>query len=388
MRRAAAPLAFALLLEGCGSLPPLPAWTPLPPPDTGAVERVVFLIGDTGNDLPAHRPVFTLLRRDIEAWAERLDTGAVTMLVLGDLIYPVGMHDASHSDFPRDSAVLAQQIELVTGPAARAKRARAYFLAGNHDYGQDTDVRGRMRLQNTQSFIERARRRNGAQAWLLPGLHEPGPAVVDLGSRLRVVILDTAWWLLVSERQEKVRMLVRLDAALATAGERDVIVAAHHPYLSAGPHGGFVSLWDMLGIRYVLARSGAIQQDLNSEQYRELRLDIEQIIERRGRPLLWAGGHEHSLQVLRHDGPGAPRWTAVSGSGSKLSDVGRAEGMLFGTGQIGYMKLIFRRDGHVDLYTEALPDVYNECPAEPAALRRCTEAGVVAAETVYSVRLK
>jgi len=382
-------LGVALLLAGCGSsLPPLPASTPLPEPDPDEVERVVFLIGDTGNGIPAQLPVFSALGRDIEHWAARLDTGAVTLLVLGDLIYPDGMHPHDDPEFSRDSIILGQQIELVTGPAAMAREARAYFLAGNHDYMQETDEEGRLRLSYTQTFIERARLRDGAQAWLLPGLHEPGPTVVDMGERLRLVLLDTAWWLLVGEQQEKNRMLIRLDAALATAGDRDVIVAAHHPYTSAGPHGGYVSLWKMLGIRYVLARSGAILQDLNSEQYRELRLAIEQIFERRGRPLLFAGGHEHSLQVIRHYAPGAPRWTAVSGSGSKISAVGRTEGMLFGSGQMGYMSVHFRRDGHVDLFATAVPEAYNVCPPEPTTLRECTAAGLAAAEVVYSVRLK
>ena len=122
--------------------------------------------------------------------------------------------------------------------------------------------------------------------------------------------------------------------------------------------------------------------------YQELLEDMEEIFEQRGRPLLFAGGHEHSLQVIRHDAPGSPLWTAVSGSGSKLSGVGRTEGMLFGTERLGYMKLVVRTDGHMDLYAVAMPEDFGFCHEEPAAPQACASRALAAAETVYSVRLK
>ena len=68
------------------------------------------------------------------------------------------------------------------------------------------------------------------------------------------------------------------------------------------------------------------------------------------KPLLYAGGHDHSLQVFEaEDGVG---YILVSGAGidSKLSTVSHRDSTLFAHLHSGFMSVDFKKDGSVWLY--------------------------------------
>ena len=378
-----------LALLGCGEeAPDLPRVPPVPQP-TSEPEAVLFLLGDAGLARGLDTPLLTSLTQDVELWSARVGTaGSVVVLVLGDVVYPDGMRAPGTADFWADSARAADQIDVVLGQAAGAGGARMLFLAGNHDWGLAKDREGARQLRNLEAFLDRASAR-GAPVDLVPQAGTGGPAVLDVGP-FRLIMLDTAWWILDAEPQAKAPVIEGVAEALRTAGDRDVIVAAHHPYLSAGPHGGVVPFWKTVGVRYVLARSGAVLQNLNSRPYRDLVRGLEALFEEHGRPLLFAGGHEHSLQLIAHADSVAPRFTAISGAGSKLSAVGYTPGMLFGASQPGYMRVVAWRDGTVDLAVEAAPERFLSCPelAPAEELERCMLEGVSAFTEVFSMRIK
>ncbi len=62
------------------------------------------------------------------------------------------------------------------------------------------------------------------------------------------------------------------------------------------------------------------------------------------RPFAMAAGHEHNLQVMRHNGAG---YIFVSGAGTyhHLNPVGWSENTLFASAKSGYMVLDFLSDG-------------------------------------------
>jgi hypothetical protein len=150
-------------------------------------------------------------------------------------------------------------------------------------------------------------------------------------------------------------------------------------------------VWKNLGIRFLLARSGAMLQSLDSRVYRDLNAALEEMFAGIRRPLAFVGGHEHSLQVIRHDSTTAPRYSLVSGSASKLTPVGWVPGMLYRRSAPGYMRMVVRESGAVDLYVEAAPRRYRVCPEDPSAemgWERCMEEGVQSYEPAFSMRLK
>src|SRR5687767_13227851 len=101
---------------------PLPAPAPsrLDEPNADEVERVVFLIGDAGQALPDKSPVIARLSRDVEAWAGGLgEDSAVTVIFLGDNVYPVGIRPVSDPEHAADTLRLRTQLDVVAGPHAR-----------------------------------------------------------------------------------------------------------------------------------------------------------------------------------------------------------------------------------------------------------------------------
>jgi hypothetical protein len=388
----AAVLAGALFLTACGdeSGPlELAAGAPVPP-DPGPADAVIFLVGDPGKARFRHYPIIPRVAREVEARAEESGRdSAVTVLMLGDIVYPDGMHDPGTDGFGTDSARVSEQVDVVRTPGAMDHDARLYFLAGNHDWGFQVDAAGARRLRNLGEFLDRVRGR-GANVDLVPPAGSGVPGIVDLGPHLRLILLDTAWWLFDAEPEGKEAFIEGVAAALATATDRRVIVAAHHPFQSGGPHGGLVPIWETLGIQLLLQRSGAMLQDLNSRPYAEMRRALEAVFREHGRPLAFVGGHEHSLQVIRQESPGTPRYSLVSGSASKLTGVGPVEGTLFAASAPGYIVLVVRRNGAVDLEVVAAPERYLACPEDEAAemeWERCMAEGVEAFQPVYTTRI-
>ena len=387
--RSAARLLPVLVLAACAAPPLIPPGQALPMPPADEIDRVVFFVGDPGKALERYHPILPHLRREVERWSASLGRdSAVIVLVLGDMIYPNGMHSPDdREDFPVDSALLMDQVEIVSGPAARAHRSQMFFLAGNHDYGSEQHEEGLERLQNLDDFLA-ARRDDGFGVRLLPVAGDPGPAVVDAGPRLRLILLDTAWWLLQSRGDAGDRMLDGIDTAIRGAGDRHVVIAGHHPFISAGPHGGELSFLEEFGVGYVLKRAGAILQDLNSPPYRRLRAGLARIFSEAGQPLLYAGGHEHSLQLIEARSRSEPQFSVVSGSASKVTRVGVTDGMRFRVEAPGYFLLAIRHDGGAELHAIAAPVEYLACPGEPAdALAACMAAGVEAYDPRFSLRL-
>lgn len=386
-----AALLAALSLGGCASSAPLPELPPapmVPAPDPADVETVVYLIGDPGKTLSSSHPILLAMRHDIDRWSERLpgDT-SVVVVVLGDMVYPDGLHDRGHPLFPQDSAHLAAQVDLVGGSMARSS-AWEVFVAGNHDWGLQEDWDGLRRLNNLNVLLGDFRS-EGYPVSLEPPPGEGGPVVVDVGEHLRLLLLDTAWWLLAAEDDGRAALIQGLGEATRTAGDRHLVIASHHPYQSGGSHGGHFSMWRGLGVTAALSRAGAILQDLNSAPYRELKAGIRQAGVRHRPALAHVGGHDHSLQVIRDPTTdvGSPRYSVVSGSASKLTDVGHVEGMLMRRAWPGYARMFFLRDGGVILTMQGAPPEYLACDQPEPARQRCMEEGAAAYRTLWSDRL-
>lgn len=369
---------------------PAPQAVPLPP--AAEVERVIFLVGDAGEARVTHYPILTTLQTDIEWWAANLEAdSAVAVLFLGDIIYPDGLHAPGTDQYPADSAIVMDQISLLAGPASVSRGARGYFIAGNHDWGLKQEWEGFVRLKTLEEFLEMGSATTGAHVALAPTAGTGGPEILDLGAHVRLLMLDTAWWLLDGGRlslENRDDVLALIEEAMESAGDREVFFAAHHPFRSAGPHGGEFNFWRTFGARYLLARSGAILQDVTSLPYRELERGLRAIFERQGPPFGFIGGHEHSLQVFGSVRPTDPRFSIVSGSASKLSGIGAADGMYFARDWPGYMRLVVEKGGGMTLFVVGAPPEFQECPTSEPRRTECMAEGVAAFRTIHSQRLR
>ena len=333
--------------------------TPAPPPalDPGSISETLFLVGDTGHPAKGGEPVLIALRRQLEGAA-----GRATVAFLGDNVYPAGLPAPGDPEMAEMERRLDDQVDMV-----RDAGARAIFIPGNHDWAKGAPD-GWERVRREERRVEE---RGGASVSYLPNDGCPGPEVVDIGERVRLVVLDTQWWLHAGARPEhptsscsadsEPEVVGGLRAALEGASGRDVVVLAHHPLRSGGPHGGRFglkqhlfpltevgrSLWvplPVIGSLYPLARSSGISpQDQASGKYRRMRDALAGAL--RGHPpLAWASGHEHVLQVIE-----SREWgrLLVSGSGiyGHVTYVRDVEGSLYRADRSGSMRLDFPRSG-------------------------------------------
>lgn len=363
---------------------------PLEFPEPDAVDAVVFLVGDAGAALRSRSPVLRRLTVDVEYWSERLALdSAVTVVYLGDNVYPVGIRDRTHPEFPRDSAHLWSQVSVLSGEFARARGAAGLFLAGNHDWGNTTGADGVLRLGNQAALLDSARA-DGIAVSMVPPPGEPGPWIRDVRANVRLMALDTHWFLQSPGALERDAFFADVRQALEEAEDRHVILLAHHPYQSAGPHGLLTPGDQAFGLLYLLRKSGTLVQDLNSPIYADFRTRLDATLEAVGRrPLIFAGGHDHSLQVLDPDSDIGPQTVLVSGAGSKLTPVADSPRLRYAASRPGYMTLVFRRNEAVDLYVVAAPTAEPGCPEDASReeLQTCMAERAAAVELVYSERL-
>lgn len=317
----------------------------------------LYLIGDAGAPDAGGEPVLQALTRDLGAHRSKR-----VVVFLGDNAYPRGLPAPGEPGRHEAERRLSAQIEAVT-----AGGATGIFVPGNHDwakYGKG----GWEAIRRQEAFIDSA---GGGAFSLQPSGGCPGPSVRDLGRRIRLVLVDTQWWLHGGPKPRgpgsgcvtasEAEVVGSVGAAVEHAEGRMVVVAAHHPLASGGEHGGHFGwkdhlfplrlvapwLWlplPLVGSLYPAARQqGISSQDLWSPVYQRLIAGFRRAFSR-APPALYAAGHEHNLQVIA----GSPvRLELVSGGGI-YGHSGRAasiRGTRFARDASGFARLDVPRTG-------------------------------------------
>ncbi len=356
---------LTIFLTGCSLreiyiAPGMPTHIPSVPADS--ILQTVLLIGDAG-EASSVTPEATLQVLTKMA-AEHPDQN--TILFLGDNLYPKGLPVPGDPQRPEMERRLDVQIAVGTESGALT-----LFVPGNHDWeyhrpGGLAAVRRQgeyIRVQQKQNIV------------MMPEQGMPGPHVKDIGEGLRVIALDTQWWLHAFEKplypgdtdQQQTRrgILDSLSASLHSAGERTVVVAGHHPLRTHGEHGGFFDwkdhffplrklnplLWiplPVIGSLYPVARMhGISDQDLSGEGNRTMVRAVDSVLSLYPRAL-YVSGHDHTVQVLRNS---EERFFIVSGNGVEKHDESLTSGddTMIATREKGFIRLDLLRNGSVRL---------------------------------------
>lgn len=352
-----------MALGGClacaGYRPPALAPVPAIPPEDVALS--LYLIGDAGKPDSAGEPVLRALRRDLVSRRSQR-----VVVFLGDNAYPKGLPPPGQSGRHEAERNLAAQVDVIISSGAVG-----YLVPGNHDWAKH-GVDGWQAIKRQEAFVDSV---GGGRVSLLPGGGCPGPSVVDVGSRLRLVLLDTQWWLHSGPKPKdpdsdcgadtESEIVDSLQAALTGASGRLVVLAEHHPMRSGGVHGGHFDwkdhlfplraikswLWmplPLIGSLYPAARQqGISSQDVPSPAYQRLIAALRQALAA-APPTLYAAGHEHNLQVLSG---GAARLELVSGAGiyGHTGEAAPIRGTLFARRASGFARLDIPRVGRARL---------------------------------------
>ncbi len=312
----------------------------------------ILLIGDGGQPKP-DEPVL----KTLQTWAEK-EPEKTSIVFLGDNMYPDGMTKQRQHEA---SARLDPQIEVVT-----STNAHGLFIPGNHDW-TNGDAEGYQAILAQADYINNALTRPPK---FLPPEGTPGPVVLELPEVkpvVRIVVLDTQWWLHQNDKPQKATEAIISELKDTLDTDLPVVVVGHHPLQSYGTHGGFFSwkshlfplrelekwLWmpiPIVGSLYPLSRWYIVRnvQDLSNSKYKEMvsQLNAAFTDSERTPLLIYASGHEHSLQVLKG---GTTDYLLISGLGSseKATEVSHGDNTLFAHQHSGFMAVDFLSDGSV-----------------------------------------
>jgi hypothetical protein len=299
--------------------------------DKEELSRRILLIGDAGQQAAEVRePVLDALEMQASLIPDK-----TTILFLGDNIYPYGLDEPDHRLRAISERRLMEQILVVENA-----NVKGIFIPGNHDWDKGRK-NGWKRILLQQQFIEE---KGSDNLMMLPGDGCPGPSLIDY-DKLRLVIIDSQWWLHKHEKPteenrggcvfaSESEILNAVENALQTAGDKFVLIAAHHPLDTHGPHGGHFNwkdhlfpllnlnpyLWiplPVVGSLYPLFRLlGITRQDITNPTYKYYINNFKSILSKY-KNLAFASGHEHSLQILEG---ASGNFYLISGFGTSTHD--------------------------------------------------------------------
>ena len=297
------------------------------PPDQ--IETTLFLIGDAGEPDPRQvGPPLDSLTAQASVAPERS-----IIFFLGDNVYNAGIPEEGAAEWADARRRLETQVRAIP------PGARGIFVPGNHDWA-NTGPFGLYSIRLQERMIRSLAGNRNVR--LLPSNGCPGPVSVDAG-RLRLVSLDTQWWLHSYIVRDSVSNCPTNTVAAVTSALREqvrppgegriVVVGGHHPLLTGGEHGSYC------GVTGPFRRFGGRSQDIMSSANRTMRDSLRAAFAGRP-PLTYVAGHDHSLQVLR--GGEEVEFLLVSGAGapSKVSCAVRMrESYYVSARSAGFMRL-------------------------------------------------
>jgi hypothetical protein len=368
-----------------------------PAPALGAPEAAVvaslFLIGDAGSSAPGDRVLAELARQG------RLAPRGSAIVFLGDNVYPRGIPEDSAAGYPE-----ARRRLLAQAAVADSTGLRVILVPGNHDWDRHGNA-GWAQIQRQDLVLREYAGRRGVAVELQPRSGCPGPFTTDLPGGIRLVAIDTQWWLHSGPRpgystpEDRARVpepgarcpaetesavLDSLRSINRRADGRLTVMVGHHPLASSAEHGGFhpwvqylfplvptpIAPWAWLPIGWIYPLGRRLishPQDLVGAANRRMRRAIEGTFFP-GSPFIYAAGHDHSLEVIRW-GPG--RFYLVSGAGMEnhQSAVGRGDSTAFASARPGFIRVDVLAGGGVILEVTVIDEA--NLPARPyrAALR-------------------
>lgn len=280
-------------------------------------EYSVYLIGDAGEDTVPGKAL--LMLQD-----ELLKNSNSAVIFLGDNIYPSGLK----KDDYYSAKHLESQLSILNN-----YKGQAYFIPGNHDWDSQK-ANGWKRIRNQENYVTeylktKSSVANKDKASFLPADGFPGPTSVMLNTDLRLITIDTQWFL---QRHKKHKISTyknsenlffnQLEKLLKEAkqNKEQVIIAAHHPMFTNGQHSKNKQPLRFLVNRTPLCFIGFMgiyrlfSQDIAQPRYKKMRTKMLRILNQYDN-IIYASGHEHNLQFFKENN----NKYIISGCGSKLS---------------------------------------------------------------------
>ncbi len=315
----------------------------------------VYLINETANASETS-PVLEELERRLAAESEES-----AVVFLGSVTRS-GLPDSSTT---ARSAVEAQVSSLMS--TTRNFPGRTIIIPGEHDWHNDK-AGGLDALNRLEQFVDELADRNAFR----PDDGFPGPDVVKLTDGLRLLAIDSQWWLADNERpfgetddyelQEPGDFLNRIEEMLGDYPNETLLIAAHHPLVSNGQRAGHYPLRTHLFPLTTIAESAFIplpiigsllplytrivgrKQDLMGAEYQVFRKALLALAKEHPR-LIYAAGHESNAQYAKIETGVNILHHIIPGAVTKPTPVKSGHGLVYGAGETGFSVLSYYEDG-------------------------------------------
>jgi hypothetical protein len=198
----------------------------------------------------------------------------------------------------------------------------------------------------------------------------PTPQEIPLSDNQTLILLDTQWYLHPWKKPDEnsdcevktlTGLLTSLDDILYRNRHKKVVVAGHHPMYSYSLHGGYYPFkshilpLSELGINIPLPIIGSIYplyrswigniQDIPNPVYKEMQTGMVRIMSQYPN-VVYANGHEHTLQLIEKDS----LYYITSGAGSKTTPVKKGADSYFAAATKGFAQLDWLSDGTSKIY--------------------------------------
>jgi len=320
--------------------------------EIGQINYSVYLLGDIKIDPDGRKNLKTF-----KSLISKEGSNSAVVL-LGDIIYPLGMPDSSEINFSNKLEYLNTILSTFDN-----YKGRVFITAGNHDWARGRK-QGYEHLQNLENHVKNYK---GHKIDFLPKDGCPGPVEIALTPDITLIIIDSQWWLHQNNKpsylecglSQKLELFSKTEDILKRNKDKKVIVAAHHPLYSVGEHGGFYpfkanifpltalikNLYIPLpGFIYTGYRKyfGDIQ-DIAHPLYKEYRESLMEIFNKYPN-IIYASGHEHNMQYLEKNN----FFHIVSGGGGRGSYISKnRKNASFAYENCGLTKLSFNDTGDV-----------------------------------------
>ena len=363
MKRAIQIFLLSLLVISCSSSrvyysSDAKEWKQRTPEETNELIYEMYLIGDAGSASQAYQePNLKLLENKLSKSSDRS-----AVVFLGDNIYLNGLPDSTHPKRKFYEGRIIEQMKTV-----KDFKGRVFFIPGNHDW-DNGDKDGLNAVRRQEEFVENYLNRGNT---FLPDDGFPGPIDIELmdddehpllRDDIRLIILDTQWWLHKYEKPygdtgeydlfDGGDFLNEFEDILIKRQKDFLVVAAHHPLITKGPHGGYLPPSThikppIFGSFYALYRRiFGFEQDVNHHKYRNMANTFQNLFENNDH-LIYTSGHSHSLQYIREEGKRLTHHYVVTGAGTKDNYVASGRGTEFSYQGEGFSKLKYFGDGSV-----------------------------------------
>jgi hypothetical protein len=295
----------------------------------------IALIGDAGDaDMEPGKSLMTAMVKRLNS----LDTKE-TLVFLGDNIYQDGFQADEvicNSDSP-ESNKLDSQLSI-----GKASLNVSYFLPGNHDWDYHEEPNQEI-LNKQAKYLELC----GRKTTFLPDGKNGSRFISSISNNLFTMLFFDSQALMIANKDQQKQTFDFIKGVFdISPTDKPIIIAAHHPSATYGPHGGCYQQ-DYFGhsiINFFRNRGYSWGQDINAKDYANYIKQLNAVIPEQHKVILVAG-HDHSLQVINLK-EGAD-YSIVSGAGSKHSPVCSGDDTLFAQEALGYIEIGFRKGGEI-----------------------------------------